>query len=159
MPDKNRLTSYSRFAIMLLVIGALLGVDSMWHLAFFYKLWPVIITILGAGFIGIFRTRGRKEAMYLTVGIFLICFSGLAQYCVFTWWSRLATLWPLFVTFSGIAMIFAYHFCQKKKNRLLVGLLLVSLSIVFFFVFSISAGLWWTAFLLVGASVWIAERE
>jgi hypothetical protein len=159
MPKHDHMTSYNRFAIMLFIIGLLLGIDSLWHFSFFYKLWPLIITILGAGFVGIFRTRGRKEAMYLTVGIYLICFSGLALYCDFTSWRKLSTLWPLFVAFSGIAMVFAYIFCQKKKNHLLVGLLLLSLSIVFFFVFSISTGLWWTVFLLAGSSVWIAERE
>jgi hypothetical protein len=152
-------SSYGRFAVLLLVIGALLGIDSVWHLSFIYKLWPLIITMLGIGFLGIFKTRNRKEALYFTVGIYLICFSGLALYCDFTSWGALKSLWPFFITFLGIAMTLGYVFCQKKNIWLLIGLLLLSTSIVFFFVFSISSDLWWTVFLLAGASVWIAERD
>jgi hypothetical protein len=59
----------------------------------------------------------------------------------------------------GIAITGAYIFCRKKNIWLLTGLLLISTSVVFFFVFSISVDLWWTVFLLAGASVWIAERD
>ncbi|HUI93074.1 MAG TPA: hypothetical protein VLX68_12575 [Chitinivibrionales bacterium] len=155
----NKLTSYSRFAIFLGIIGALLGIDSLLRLSFFYKLWPVVITILGVGFIGIFRTRNRKEALYLTVGIYLICFSGLALYCDFTSWATLKKFWPVFIMFMGIAVTTAYLLCKRKKTWLLSGLLLISVSVVFFFVFSISADLWWTIFILAGASVWVAERD
>jgi hypothetical protein len=61
--------------------------------------------------------------------------------------------------FMGIAVTGAYIFCRKKNIWLLSGLLLISTSVVFFFVFSISVELWWTVFLLAGASVWIAERD
>ena len=155
----NNLTSYSRFAILLGIIGALLGVDSIFHLSFFYKLWPLVITILGIGFIGIFKTRNRKEALYLTVGIYMICFSGLALYCDFTSWATLKKFWPYFIMFMGIAVTASYIFCKKKNTWLLSGLLLISTSVVFFFVFAISKDLWWTVVLLAGGSVWIAERD
>jgi hypothetical protein len=158
MPKSKTLTSYGRVAILLIIIGMLLGIDSLWHLSFIYKLWPLIITILGIGFIGIFKTRDRKEALYLTVGICLIGFSGIAQWCVFTSWTILSHFWPLFISLSGIAVICDYLLCQKKQMWLLIGLLLMSASIVFFFVFSINPHLWWTVFLLAGISVWIAER-
>lgn len=159
MPEKQRLTSYSRLAILLFILGAMFGADSIFHLSFIYKLWPLVITMLGIGFIGIFRTRDRKEALYLVVGIYLICFSGLALWCDFTHWSYLKILWPLFVAFLGISVTCAYVFCQKKHTWLLIGLLLISTSVVFFFVFSISHDLWWTVFLLAGMSVWISERD
>jgi hypothetical protein len=159
MSNNKGVTSYGRFAILLFVIGGLFGIDSVFHLSFFYKLWPLVITMVGIGFIGIFRTRDRKEALYLTVGIYLICFSGLALWCDFTHWGCLKALWPLFVAFLGIAVTCSYVFCQKKYTWLLIGLLLISTSVVFFFVFSISHDLWWTVFLLAGMSVWISERD
>lgn len=159
MHAKEKLSSYGRFAILLLVIGALLGIDSVCRLSFIYKLWPLVITMLGIGFIGIFKTRNRREALYLTVGIYLICFSGLALYCDFTSWASLKKFWPFFVMFLGIAVTGDYIFCRKKNIWLLAGLLLISTSIVFFFVFAISTDLWWTVFLLAGASIWIAERD
>jgi hypothetical protein len=154
----EKLSSYGRFAILLMIVGCLLAIDSIFHLAFVPRLWPLLITVMGIGFIGIFATRGRREALYLTTGINIVCFSGLALWCVFTSWGSLATLWPLFVTFMGIALVCDYFLCQKKKLWLLVGLLLISSSVVFFFVFSISADLWWTVFLLAGVSIWISER-
>jgi hypothetical protein len=159
MPKTEKQTSYGRLAILLFIIGALLGIDSVLHLSFVYKLWPLVITMLGIGFIGIFKTRDRKEALYLTVGIYLVCFSGLALWCDFTHWGSLKMLWPLFVAFLGIAVTGAYLFCRKKRTWLLIGLLLISTSVVFFLVFSISQDLWWTVFLLAGLSVWIAERD
>jgi hypothetical protein len=159
MPKNERLSSYSRFSILLFIIGGMFGIDSFFHLSFAYKLWPLIITMLGIGFIGIYRKRDRKEALYLIVGIYLICFSGLALWCDFTRWGSLKTLWPLFIAFLGIAVTFAYALCRKKYLWLLIGLLLISTAVVFFFVFSISHDLWWIVFLLAGMSVWIAERD
>jgi hypothetical protein len=159
MAKTEKGSSLGRFAILLFVVGGLLGVDSVLHLSFVYKLWPLIITMLGIGFVGIFRTRDRREALYLTVGLYLICFSGLALWCDFTRWGSLQTLWPLFVAFLGIAVTCDYVFCRKKHTWLLIGLLLISTSVVFFLVFSISHDLWWTVFLLAGMSVWISERD
>jgi len=159
MPKTEKLSSYGRFAILLFVIGGLFAIDSWFHLSFIYKLWPLIITMLGIGFIGIFKTRDRKEALYLAVGIYLICFSGLALFCDFTHWGVLKTLWPIFISFLGIAITFSYVLCQKRAAWLLAGLLLISTSAVFFLVFSVSKDLWWSVFLLAGMSVWIAERD
>jgi hypothetical protein len=41
---------------------------------------------------------------------------------------------------------------------LLPGLLLISLTAVFFFVFAVSVHLWWTAFILAGLSFLISDR-
>jgi hypothetical protein len=159
MGNSEKRTSLGRLAILLFVIGALLGIDSVLHLSFMYKLWPLVITMLGIGFIGIFKTRDRREALYLTVGIYLTCFSGLALWCDFSGWGSLKTLWPLFVAFLGIAVTSAYVLCRKKPTWLLIGLLLISTAVVFFLVFSISHDLWWSVFLLAGMSVWISERD
>lgn len=153
----HRLGSHGRFGIILVIIGMLLAVDSLLKLSLIYRLWPVLITIVGAGFIGIFKKRARKEALYLSVGIYFIGFSFLALYCNFTAWSALSTLWPLFIAILGIALIGSFIFCRRQRIQLLLGLLLISLCIVFFFVFSLDNRLWWTGFLLGGISILASE--
>ena len=140
----QRLSSHGRFGIILVVIGLLLAADSILKLSLIYKLWPILITFVGVGFIGIFKQRARKESLYLSVGIYFIGFSFLALYCNFTSWSILSTLWPLFITILGIALTVSFVCCRRQRMQLLSGLLLISLSIVFFFVFTLDSRLWWT---------------
>jgi hypothetical protein len=158
MAQSERFNSYARFSIMLIVIGVLLGIDTFWNLSFIYKLWPLVITMLGVGFIGIFKSRDRKEAIYLSVGVYLLGFSALALWCDFTTWSNLKDLWPLFITFLGLSFLFAHLYGEKKRAYLLIGLLLVSTSAVLYFVFAVNPALWWIVFILTGASVLISER-
>ena len=149
---------YHRLALMLVVMGLLFGVDTLAGIAVIWRLWPLLITILGIGFVGIFARRGRREATYLAVGVYLICFSGLAIYCSFTTWTALAWLWPLFIAFMGLTLLAVVTFCRRGRLMLLLGLLLVSLSAVFFFVFALSPAYWWVIFVLAGISILIAER-
>jgi hypothetical protein len=153
----GRLSSHGKFAIYLLVIGALLAIDSFTKTSFAYKLWPLLITLIGIGFLGIFWQRAKREFIYLSIGIYFIGFSAIALYCNFTSWSVLSTLWPLFITILGVAFIAAVIFSRRKRLSLLVGLLLLSLSAVFFLIFSVSAQLWWTAFILAGLSILASE--
>jgi hypothetical protein len=149
---------YRRLALILIVLGLLFAVDSYVGAAIVWRLWPLMITIMGVGFLGIFARRESREAPYLIVGVYLICFSALALYCNFTTWAVLAALWPLFVGFLGLSLLAAFIWHRRNRRTLLMGLLLASLAAGFFFVFSISGGLWWTIFVLAGASIRRAER-
>ena len=158
MKSKNlRLSSYGRFGIILVLIGLLLAIDSILKLSLIHKLWPVLITIIGIGFIGIFKQRARKEPLYISIGIYSLGFSFLALYCNVTSWSVLTTLWPLFIAILGIALIGNFIFCGQRRMQLLLGLLLISLSLVFFFVFTLDSRLWWTGLILGGISILASE--
>lgn len=149
---------YHRLALMLIVIGMLFAVDTIAGTAVVWRLWPLTITIMGIGFLGIFAKRERREVPYLAVGVYLICFSGLALYCNFTAWTVLAALWPLFVAFLGLALLAAFIFHRHSRRMLLMALLVISLAVGFFLVFNLSAGFWWVIFVLSGISILIAER-
>lgn len=153
----HRLSSHVRFGIILVVIGLLLAIDTILKLSLIYKLWPVLITIVGVGFIGIFKQRSRKEPLYIDIGIYFIGFSILALYCNFTSWSALSKLWPLFIAILGLSLVGGFIFCRRHYLQLLMGLLLISLSIVFFFVFTLDSRLWWTGFILGGISILVSE--
>ena len=152
------LSSYGRFGIVLSAIGAILAIDTMADLTVLYKLWPLLCTVLGIGFTGIFLQRSRREAMYIGLGTFFIGFSALALYCNFTSWAALASLWPAFLLLLGISMTFGFLFGSRNPALLLNGLLFISLSIVFYLVFSLSSRLWWSVFILAGGSFVVFDR-
>jgi hypothetical protein len=154
----QRLSSYGRLGLLLTGLGVLLAIDTLADLSFIYKLWPLLITSLGGGFLGIYVQRCRHEAVYIGVGTYLLGFSGLALYCNFTSWAQMADLWPLFVGFLGLSFCLAYLFGKRSRVLLLPGLLLISLTAVFFFVFAVSVHLWWTAFILAGLSFLIFDK-
>jgi hypothetical protein len=149
--------TYHRIAFMLIVIGALFGADAYYNLHVVYKLWPLVVTILGIGFVGIFYRRERRDSGFLTLGLYLIFFSGLALFLNFTTWRDLAQLWP-FIGFLGVGLVAGHFLCRRNRWLLLPGLLLISLSAAFFFVFTIDPGFWWSIFVLVGISILIGER-
>ena len=157
MPADFQNTTTKRLAAFLITIGLLFAIDSFFKLHFVHKLWPLVITILSVGIIGIFFSRNAKGGIYLATGVYLLCFSVLALYCSFYGWSRLSYFWPLFITFLGIVFIAMYIFSKKTRFNLLAGLLLVSLSIIFFVVFNISGHYWWIVFILAGLSIFISE--
>jgi hypothetical protein len=149
---------YTRFGILLGVVGIVLGIDMMAQLYVLYKLWPMLLTLLGTGFIGIYLRRGRAEAAYVAVGVYIIGFSALALYCNFTAWSRLSFLWPVFVGLMGVSFVSAFGTGARKPLLLLSGLLFLSLGVVFYIVFELSSQLWWTVFILAGISFFIFDR-
>jgi hypothetical protein len=149
-------TTYRRLAILLIIIGLLFAVDTFLRLSFIYKLWPILITILGIGLVGIYVKRNARESFYLAIGEYLICFSGLALYCNFTSWQIMSQVWSLFIAFLGMVFITLFFFHMKSKSILFIGLLLLSLSIYFFFIFSVSSQFWWVIFILVGLSILIS---
>jgi hypothetical protein len=149
---------YGRLGLILTVVGAILAVDTLANLSFMYKLWPLLIVLPGIGFVGIFIRRSRREAIYIGVGTFLLGFSGLALYCSLTSWAALASLWPLFLTLLGVSFCVGYFFGNRVPFLLLAGLLLISLSVVFFFVFGITHKLWWSILVLAGLSFLIFDR-
>jgi hypothetical protein len=158
--DKQKISSptYHRFGFLLIAIGTAYGIDSYFNIHIINQLWPLLITILGIGFLGIFVKRGKRESAYFGTGVYLTGFSALALFCNFTTWKNLATYWPMFILFLGIAFIGPFFFDRSKRLLLLIGLLLSSVSVVFYFIFSVSSTLWWTSFIFTGLSVLIAER-
>ncbi len=156
--NKRALSSYGRLGILLSAIGVILAVDATAHLSILYKLWPLLCTILGTGFFGIYQQRSRRESSYVIVGTYITGFSILALYCNFTSWSNLSTLWPVFIALMGIAVIAGYLFGNRHPGVLLSGLLSFSIAVVFYLVFSFNHQLWWSVFILVGGSFVISDR-
>ena len=158
MSQTNNLdkTTYTRLSILLIAIGALIAIDSFMEISIIHKLWPLLITTLGSGLIGIFIKRRTTGNLYLAAGEYLVCFSGLALYFNFTSWNHIARIWPLFILFLGIVFLTLFLVNRKKRSLLLVGLVLASISIVFLFVFTLNMQYWWTIFILIGISLLVS---
>jgi len=148
--------TYQRIAILLIFVGAMFGVDSFLHLSFVYKLWPLLMTILGIGFIGIYSKQKASGMLYWAVGEYFLCFSALALYCNFTSWRNMGNLWPLFIGFFGAVFVTGFFIERQRRFFLLFGLMLISLSVYLLLVFSIGSQYWWSIFLLVGVSILLA---
>lgn len=157
-PVKKSLGSYGRFGYLLTIIGGVLAIDSITGKPFTWRLWPLLATVLGIGFIGIYAQRSRRETAYLGIGSFIIGFSVLALYCNFTSWSLLSHLWPVFIALMGVSMIIGFSLGSRSAPVLLTGLLFVSLSIVFYLVFNLDSRFWWLIFILAGGSFLVFDR-
>ena len=156
--DRQHMSSYGRLGVMLVVIGALVAIDGVLRLHFIHRLWPLLITILGGGFIGLHLRRSRREGVYMAVGTYLILVSVLMLYCNFTGWLTLAWLWPMFILFLGVAFVASYLFGSRAPLMLLGGLLLASVAVVFLYLFTFHAGTWWIALILAGVSFFLFDR-
>ncbi len=150
-------TTYKRFAYLLIIIGVLLAADSYWNVSIFLKLWPLLVLMLGTGFIGIFAKKKRRGFTYFVIGIYLILFTGLALYCNFTSWGILSTYWPIFITFLGLVFVSIFMYNKASRVTLFLGLSLIFLSLYFFLIFSIGSNAWWTIFVLVGLSILLSR--
>jgi len=146
-----------RLGLLLIVIGVLLALDTLLDLAVIYRLWPVLVAMVGVGLIGIFFKGQSRVPVFLAAGVYLVCFSGLALFCSFTSWAATANLWPLFITFLGVVFVALFFFHEKRHVYLLTGLLLISVSAVFCVILAAGAEWWWTIFILAGLSILAAE--
>lgn len=156
-PRESRSPVPTRLAVLLLVVGALFALDAVLNLSIVYKFWPVLVAATAIGLVGIFVKGHARLPMFLAAGVYLFCFSGLALFCNFTSWAVMADLWPLFITFLGAAFVTLFCFQKTRRVYLLAGLLLVSVSVVFFLTLNVSGRLWWTSFLLAGLSILVTE--
>jgi hypothetical protein len=157
-PVKKSLSSYGRLGALLAIIGGILAIDSITGRPFTWRLWPLLVTVLGIGFIGIYSQRSRRESGYVGLGSFFIGFSMLALYCNFTSWGDLSHLWPVFIALTGVSMVLGFLLGSRRSAVLLTGLLFISLSIVFYLVFNLDHHFWWLSFILTGGSFLIFDR-
>lgn len=147
--------NYLKLGISCIVLGLVFALETLSGSNLLYKLWPLIATIMGVGYIGIFHKRQCREGFFLGIGIYLILFSLLSLYCNFTSWQHLLFLWPLFISFLGISLISTVIFSHRNKLLLFLGFIVLSISIAFFGVFTINYRLWWIILILLGISILI----
>lgn len=150
--------SHTRLAFLLIMLGLMFALDSFMGIPIVYKLWPLIVSFLSLGFLGIFIKRKRRDPAFISIGVYLLCFSLLALFCNFTSWGAMSYLWPLFILFMGITFLSIFLFSKKSKIILLLAALFILLSTLFFILQSGSSEYWWTVLILAGLSIIISEK-
>lgn len=150
--------SHIRLAFLLIVLGLMFALDSILGIPIIYKLWPLIVSFLSLGFLGIFIKRKRRDPVFISIGVYLLCFSILALFCNFTSWNSLSYLWPLFILFMGVAFLSIFLFNKRSKTILLTGAIFSLLSLLFFLFSTNNSQYWWTVLILAGLSILITEK-
>ncbi|MFH1379957.1 MAG: hypothetical protein ABII23_06735 [bacterium] len=153
------MSNVNRVGIFLIILGVLFGLETYFNLKILSNLWPLILTSIGSGFIAIFYKREKREAIYLGIGIYIICFSLLALYCNFTSWENIGSLWPLFLGFAGISFFITYIFYRRVKLYLFIATSLFSITAIFFLVFSVSNNYWWLILIFLGISILMVGKK
>jgi len=146
-----------RMGVLLLILGAGFGLDSFLRLGVAPKGWPLLFTVQALGFLGMYRKSCGRGSGFLVAGVYMACFSLLALYCNVTSWAHLSRLWPLFITFLGLAFLALFTFGGRMRRNLLVGLGLLSLSLVFLVVGTLGGQYWWTVLIFAGLSILASE--
>jgi hypothetical protein len=64
----------------------------------------------------------------------------------------------VFIALMGLSFLFGFFFGSRRPILLLAGLLFISLGILFYSLFGLDRRLWWTVFILAGASFLVFDR-
>lgn len=148
----NHLGGYVILAIFCIISGILLLGENYGLLPPVHKLWPLACTFLGTGFILLYRKK-KFESLLIGIGSYLIFFSILALVLNFKSWYLLKEAWPVFIIMLGLSLVSIFFFGNRHILYLILGLFLIMLSLVSFFVFAIDPLLWPLSLILFGISV------
>lgn len=151
------MSSNKRLSLILLVIGLVLAIDIS-NASSLHKFWPILLTLLGSGFTGIYFKRRKRDGIYLFLGIYTLLFSGLAFYCSFTSWMGMSALWPLTILFTGITLLALFFIHNKSRTLLFWGMFFISISSLFLLLFLVSNQLWWTAFIFLAITIFVSDK-
>ena len=144
--------------IICVLAGALLLLENYGYIPEVHRFWPLLILIVGTGFIFLFWERGRQDPALLGTGVYLVLFSIYAQINNFISWKTVATTWPLFIAFLGISFISIPVVSGRNRPALGIGVGLILLSLVFLIVFSVDYRLWPVSLIAFGFCIWLVRR-
>ena len=143
-------------AALLIIAGTVVTLENFSIIRGISSHWPVLLLIIGCGFVMLFFQRNKVDPVLLWLGSFLVILSIFFYYLNYTSWAQLASLWPVFLGIVGLSFlsigifirnrIFAYFACG-----------FIALFIIFFLVFSVSKKLWPMSLVVFGISLLILE--
>jgi len=118
--------------------------------------WPILLALVGVGFILLFFQRQQLDPVLLWLGTFLAILSVFFYYLNLTAWSRLANQWPGFLGVAGVSFL---SIAVAHRNPLYAALALVFLGlfVILGLVFSVSTRLWPLSFVVFGTSLLILD--
>ena len=149
--------SIGLLATLLIIAGTVVTLENFGLMKGVSKHWPVLLVILGIGFSILYYNGGRQNQAIIWFATFWASNGLFFYYLTFTSWSRLATEWPVFLLILGISFLaIAWHY--RKKIYFLSAVSFISLFLIFFLIFKISANLWPLSLLFLGTDLLIINR-
>lgn len=119
-----------------------------------HNIWPIFSFIIGLGFLLLNKKQRKRDIVLTIIGWFMMLSSLLFVYLNLTSWTQVAFLWPVFITFAGISFL-AVHRNNKSKKFLYMGIGGILLSLIFIFIFGVSASLWPVSLIVAGIFLYI----
>ena len=148
MPKKD---SFNVLAIVLIILGLLLFLDTMNIVPGIMLFWPFLVFIFGLGFCLLFYRRRKKDLILLGMGAFITLCSFFFMYLNIIGWHTLSYLWPVFPGILGASFLPPYVY-SKNRAVLYMGVLLMATGAAFILIFSISTQLWPVSLIIAGGS-------
>ena len=142
-------------AVLFIIAGIILMLENN-ILSGISKLWPIIIFLLGLGFVMLFFERRKQDSVMLWIGSFLMMISVLFGYLNYTSWRLLAFLWPVFLGIIGLSF-FCISVSTKRKVFLYLSIGFLMLFLALFLVFTVSLNLWPLSLVVFGLSLFTVD--
>jgi hypothetical protein len=139
-------------AVVFVIAGAALTLENMKLISGASRLWPAFVEILGIGFTALFFGRKKNDLALLWLGSALIFLGIFFFYLNFTSWTKIATLWPLFLGIAG-ASFFILYTKGRVSIFLFLAVALIMLCVVFYLVFGVALMLWPLSLVAFGISL------
>jgi hypothetical protein len=149
---------YRPLAIISIICGALMLLNTYEYLHGVWKLWPVFPLIVGAGLCLLYFKKQRFEIVLLGIGTYFICISFFFLFLNYTSWNILTDAWPLFIGFLGLSFLAPVVFGKKRGIFIFIALFLIFLSLVFILAFSADSKLWPVSLVLFGICLLLVGR-
>lgn len=92
-------------APLLILIGVLVTLENFQLIGCVSAHWPLLLMMLGLGFLMLFYQRRRSDAVLLWLGSCMTILALFFYYLNFTAWSRLARQWPIFLGIVGLGFL------------------------------------------------------
>lgn len=118
--------------------------------------WPVLLALVGGGFILLYFQRQQGDLVLLWLGSFLIALSAFFYYLNLTAWSRLATQWPGFLGVVGVSFL-SIAIAKRLPLYAALALVFLALFVILGLVFSVSTRLWPISFVVFGLSLLVLD--
>jgi hypothetical protein len=143
-------------ATLLILAGALVTLENFAVIRGVSFHWPVLLLIVGCGFVLLFFQTEKVDLVLLWLGTFLVILAIFFYYLNWTSWSKLSSLWPFFLGIVGLSFLSVAIFIRKLLFAYFASAF-IALFIIFSLVFSVSTKLWPMSFVVFGMSLLILE--
>jgi uncharacterized membrane protein HdeD (DUF308 family) len=143
-------------SVILILAGAIITIENFHIINGISRHWPVLLIILGTGFIILFFQRLQQDTAMIWLGSFIAMLGILFYYLNYAGWRNLGHAWPVFLAIVGLSFSMVSIF-KRKRVYILSSLAFITLFLIFFLVFTISSKFWPLSLLLLGVDLLLIE--